>query len=196
MLVLRAFYLFYVENSFIFLRDAWSEMNLEDGLLRFQRERPETEQILHETVLAFVDVLEHLQPDRLVIVVRDQRSFYAVHALIGDDDDVEKMPIDRHKKKKMRKHPRHREEYQGDMVERGVLHAGNAYKEPQCRTHECGPRDHAYERPKEPDPVLPEVKVASLIWVFAKKDDVRRRVRIFHHSNQRGRRVETSSSPA
>ncbi len=185
-----------MENPLVFLRDAGGEMDFEDGFLRLQRKRAESKQVLHETVLAFMDVLEHLQLDRLVIVVRDQRSLDAVYALIGDDDDIEKMPIDRREKEKMSEHPCHREEYQGDIAKRGVLYAENANKEPQCHTYECGPRDHTYKRPEEPDPVLPEIKVAPLIQVFPKKDDIRRRVRIFHHSSQRGKSVEMSSSIA
>jgi hypothetical protein len=87
-----------MENFLIFLCDTWDKVQAEHSILRLKDKRAKSKKILNRSMLTFVDILQHPQIDRLVVVVRDEGALYAMDAPVCHNDDVQKMAVENSEK--------------------------------------------------------------------------------------------------
>src|SRR3989338_3627826 len=76
------------------LGDMRDKVESQVGVLGLQLQTAEAEQVLHGAVLHFLDFLQDRQVDALVLVGKEEGFLDAVHAPVGDDDEVEEEPVE------------------------------------------------------------------------------------------------------
>ncbi len=83
-----------VHQTGVFCTDIRDKVNTKCRFLCLEDETPETEDVLDDAVLRFLNILEH--PDIHTDVVVDSNECFldAVYFFIGHDDDVEEISIE------------------------------------------------------------------------------------------------------
>ncbi len=153
----------------------WQEVQSENSVLSFKNECAIAEEILDDTVLTLMDVLEHPEIDALVIVRCEELLLDAMDALVGNDDDVEKVVVEAFEEFEVRedKEKRH------DREECPVCEAiSNTYTQEDRVTHaedEGVPAEELEERVPETYPVLSCVEHKYFIAVLCLEVDSCRR---------------------
>lgn len=161
-----------VEKLLVHFRNPRDEVNPQERILRFQNDASEAEEVLDDTVLDLLNILDRGKVNALVVVEGEQCPLDAVHPPVREDDDIEEVSVEPREEDDVRRNEERHDEKNEEVAHSRIINFGNAEECPETQDGDYRGEEYAERRPDQPNPVLSEVKSELFLRMLPGKGDL------------------------